>query len=248
MWSKRSRVAWQNPCGAITLTAEVHEQYQAVFAELRRQWYEAWPEIDSDPHWYARPNPEGARGYPPGFLKRGLEVVAIFTASSPETDGYFWANDRVMTGVASYEELESALAKLAAPLDMLILSGECLNVPGDACGVCWREHNEVGFDSKMPGSTAALIRSTIKDTGLFVLGSCHAGNNTALVREMADRIGRPVAGARSVCRGVRGELYEEEGIYWTLGGYAEGKAYTLAEPRPPDHGQRTSLAGQQQGR
>jgi hypothetical protein len=48
---------------------------------------------------------------------------------------------------------------------------------------------------------------------------------------MADRIGRPVAGARDVCRGVRSELLEEDGIYWTLGGFAEGRAWTLAEPR-----------------
>jgi hypothetical protein len=156
----------------------------------------------------------------------------IFTASSPDTDGYFWANDRVVTGVDSYEELEQALRGIPAPVDMLILSGECLNVPGDACGVCWREHNEIGFDSRMPAGTALLLRLKIKETGLFVLGSCHAGNNPALVQEMAGVIGRPVAAARGVCRGVRSELLVEEGTYWTMGGFAEGRAYTLAEPPP----------------
>jgi hypothetical protein len=240
-----SRVVWRNPCGAITLTAEVFEQYRALYQSWQRQWYESWPEIDTDPKWYARPNPESAPGYPPGFLKRGLDVVVIYTASSPDTDGYFWANDRVVAGVDSHDALATALEGLPAPVDMLILSGECLNVPGDACGVCWREENAVGFDDTMPPQTAALIRSKIKDTGLFVLGSCHSGNNPALVQQMADVIGRPTAGARGVCRGVRSELLVEGDIYWTLGGYAEGGAYTLAEPRiaPAGRGQRTSSAG-----
>jgi hypothetical protein len=50
------------------------------------------------------------------------------------------------------------------------------------------------------------------------------------VQEMADLIGRPVTGAQGVSRGVRQELLCHEGIYWTLGGYAEGQAYTLREP------------------
>jgi hypothetical protein len=224
-------VAWRNPCGAITLTAEVRAQYQAVYDDWQRQWYECWPGIDADPKWWARSNPEPAKAYPPGFLKRGLDVFVIMTASTPDTDGYFWANDRVVTGVDSYEALAVVLRELPGPVDMLILSGECLNVPGDACGVCWREHNEVGFDSKMPPAIARLIESKIEPTGLFVLGSCHSGENPDLVREMADLIGRPVAGALGVCRGVRDELYEEDGIFWTLGGYAEGGGYTLAEPR-----------------
>jgi hypothetical protein len=232
MWPWRSsRIAWQNPCGAITLTPEVRDQYQAAFDDLQGQWYETWPDVDLDPKWYARPNPEAAQGYPPGFLKRDLRVFVVYTASAPDTDGYFWASERFVTGVDSYEALEAALRELPAPLDMLIVSGECLNLPGDACGVCWREHNEIGFDSRMPEATAALIRATLAPTGLFVLGSCHAGNNPALVQEMADRIGRAVAGARDVCRGVRSELLEEDGIYWTLGGFAEGRAWTLAEPR-----------------
>jgi hypothetical protein len=232
MWPWRSsRVAWQNPCGAITLTPEVCAQYRAVYEELQRQWYAQWPDVQTDPEWFARANPEAALGYPPGFLKRGLDVFVVLTASSPDTDGYFWANDRVVTGVGSCAALEAVLAVLPAPVEMLIVSGECLSVPGDACGVCWREHNDVGLDSRMPAGTAALIRSRIRETGLFVLGSCHAGNNAALVQEMADVIGRPVAGARGVCRGVRRDLLQEDGIYWTLGGYAEGKAYTLAWPR-----------------
>jgi hypothetical protein len=233
MWSWfRRRVAWRNPCGAITLTSEVRDRYRAAFEDLQRQWYERWPGVDTDPRWYTRPNPEAARGYPPGFLKRGLDVFVIFTASSPDTDGYFWANDRLVTGVDSYEALQAVLRELPAPLDMLILTGECLNIPGDACGVCWREHNEVGFDSGMPPSVAALLHERIKETGLFVLGSCHAGENPELVRQMAQVIGRPVAGAIGVCRGVRADLLVEDGIPWTLGGYAEGGAYTLAEPTP----------------
>jgi hypothetical protein len=231
MWPWRSEAAWRNPCGAITLTSEVREQYQAVYDDLQRQWYERWPEVDTDPRWFTRPNPEAALAYPPGFLKRGLDVFVICTASSPDTDGYFWANDRVETGVDCYEALEAVLRSLPGPVDMLIVSGECLNVPGDACGVCWREHNEIGFDSNMPPGIAELIRSRIRETGLFVLGSCHAGENRDMVQEMADLLGRPVAGALGVCRGVRDELYEEDGVYWTLGGYAEAGAYTLAEPR-----------------
>ncbi len=231
MWPWRSRVAWRNPCGAITLTAEVRDRYQAVYDDWQRQWYERWPAVDGDPKWFTRPNPEPALGYPPGFLKRGLDVLVILTASSPDTDGYFWANDRVVTGVDSYPALEAVLGEMPGPVEMLILSGECLNVPGDACGVCWREHNEVGFDSKMPPHIARLIESRIRPTGLFVLGSCHAGENPGLVQEMADLLGRPAAGALGVCRGVRSELCEEDGVYWTLGGYAEGGAYTLAQPR-----------------
>jgi hypothetical protein len=230
-WLKRSRVAWRNPCGAITLTAEACRQYQALYDDWQQQWYKRWPNVDSDPRWYARANPEPALSYPPGFLKRDLKVFTLYTASSPETDGYFWANDRVVTGVDSYGELDAALRGVPAPVDMLILSGKCQNVPGDAAGVCWRGYNEIGFDSRMPARTAALLRMKIKQTGLFVLGSCHAGNDPALVQEMADVIGRPVAGACGVCRGVRSELLAEEGVYWTMGGFAEGRAYTLAEPR-----------------
>lgn len=230
MWPDRHRKTWVNPCGTIRLSARVHRQYQAAFDELQRQWYALWPGVDSDPKWYARANPPTALGYPPGFLKRNLDVVVCYTASSPETDGYFWANDRVVVDVDSYSKLAQALLAIDQPVDMLIVSGECLQVPGDACGVCWREHNEIGFDAAMPGSIAALIRERIKPQGLFVLGSCHAGESPALVQQMADVIGRPVAGAVGVCRGVRKELYEEDGIFWTLGGYAEGKKYTLRGP------------------
>ena len=65
---------------------------------------------------------------------------------------------------------------------MLILSGECLQVPHPVCGLCWREHNAVGFDSRMPGYIASLIRVKIKPTGLFVLGSCHAGEDPTWCR------------------------------------------------------------------
>jgi hypothetical protein len=231
MFFKRSRVAWRNPCGAITMTPEVCAEYRSVYESLQRQWYALWPEVDSDPRWFTRPNPPAALAYPPGFLKRGLDVVVIFAASSPETDGYFWANDRVIPGVDSYQALDAALEQIPTPVEMLIFSGKCQDVPGEACGVCWIGHTAAGFDSRMPSRTAALIHSKIRDTGLFVLGSCHAGNDPALVQEMADLVGRPVAGARNVCRGVRNELYVEDGVCWTLGGYAEGKGYTLAEPR-----------------
>ena len=230
MWFKRPRIAWRNPSGAVTLTPEVHEQYRAVFEDWRRQWYERWPDVDAEPKWYARPNPEPALGYPPGFLKRGLDVLVLYTASSPDVDGFFWANDRIVTGVDSYPALDAVLEGLPAPMDMLILSGERLNVPGDSCGVCWREHNEVGFTSAMPARTAALLRSRIKETGLFVVGSCHGGDDPRLAQEMAEVIGRPVAAARGVCRGVRSELLVDGGTYWTLGGYADDNAYTLAEP------------------
>jgi hypothetical protein len=231
MWFKRKpAVAWRNPCGAVTLTPEVYRLYRAVFDTWQRQWYERWPDVDHDPRWYARANPEPALGYPPGFLKRRLDVFVIYTASSPDTDGYFWANERLVTGVDSYHALDIALKRIPAAVEMLILSGERLNVSGECCGVCWREYNEVGFSSAMPDQTARLLRARIRATGLFVLGSCHAGNDPALVQEMADIIGRPVAGARGVCRGVRTQLLAENGIPWTLGGYADGHAYTLAEP------------------
>jgi hypothetical protein len=232
MWITRPPSAlWTNPCGSIRLTPEVHAQYQAVYDEWQRQWYAAWPGLDADPRWFARPNPNDALAYPPGFLKRGLDAVVLVTASSPDTDGYFWANDRVIAGVDSYEQLQRALSHVAAPVDMLILSGECLQVPQAACGVCWRELNAVGFDGGMPASVAGLLREKIKPSGLFVLGSCHSGNDPELVQQMADVIGRPVAAACGVCRGVRDELYFSEGVYWTMGGFAEGRSYTLREPR-----------------
>ena len=71
----------------------------------------------------------------------------------------------------------------------------------------------------------------LKPTGLFVLGSCHSGNNPDLVQEMADVIGRPVAAAVGVCRGVRDRLHFGDGVHWTMGGFAEGRAFTLREPR-----------------
>lgn len=232
MWPfRKSPGVWVNPCGAISFTREVYDQYQSVYEDLQRQWYDACPNVDFDPKWYARPNPPSALAYPPGFLKRDLDVVVIVTSSSPDTDGYFWANDRVVVDVDSYDKLEDILRQIDEPIDMIILTGECLQVPGDACGVCWRELNAIGFDSNMPIYIAALLHEKIRPTGLFVLGSCHSGNNADLVQEMANVVGRPVAAACGVCRGVRTELLCEEGIYWTLGGFAEDRAYTLREPR-----------------
>src|SRR5258705_7489360 len=130
MWITHPPGLWTNPCGAIRLTQQVRAKYQAVFDDLQAQWYAAWPNADADPHWYERPNPPAALAYPPGFLKRGLDAVVLVTGWSPDTDGYFWANDRVIMGVDSYERLTLALAQIGEPVDMLILSGECLQVPG----------------------------------------------------------------------------------------------------------------------
>jgi hypothetical protein len=230
MWLTLPADLWTNPCGAIRLTPKVRAKYQAVYDDLQAQWYAAWPKIDSDPQWYERPNPPSALAYPPGFLKRDLDAVVFITGWSPDTDGYFWANDRVIMGIDSYERLTLALAQIGAPVDMLILSGECIQVPGDACGVSWRQGEASGFDAVLPPHVAALLREKIKATGLFVLGSCHSGNNPLLVQQMADVVGRPVAAAVGVCRGVRQELLCEGGIFWTLGGFAEGRAYTLCQP------------------
>src|SRR5688572_30592045 len=141
MWLRRDESAWVNPCGAIRLREDVRGQYQDVFEDLQRQWYALWPGVEADPKWYACRNPQTALGYPPGFLRRDLDVVVIYTATSPDTDGYFWANRRVIVDIDSYEKLALALFAVEEPVDMLILSGECLQVPGDACGVCWRELN-----------------------------------------------------------------------------------------------------------
>jgi hypothetical protein len=222
---------WRNPCGAILLTPEVREKYRAAHEDLQSQWYERWPDIDKDPLWFTRRHPEAAVGYPPGFLKRNLNAAVIFMASAPDTDGYFWANDQVQTGVDSYAALDTALEKLAGPVDMLILSGEELALD-EACGVCWREYNTSGLDSRMPARTAELIHSRITPSGLLVLGSCRAGDHPDLVQQMANVVGRPAAGAQGTCRGVRQELLVENGIPWTLGGYAEGNAWTLALPQP----------------
>ena len=40
----------------------------------------------------------------------------------------------------------------------------------------------------MPPHVAALLREKIKPAGLFVLGSCHSGNNPLLVQRMADGV------------------------------------------------------------
>src|SRR5947209_2944323 len=100
MWITRPPGSpWTNPCGAIRLTPEVQSRYQEVYDAWQRRWYQTWPGVDDDPRWFARPNPEPASGYPPGFLKRGLDAVVLITGWSPDTDGYFWANERVLMGV-----------------------------------------------------------------------------------------------------------------------------------------------------
>src|SRR5262245_36555669 len=109
---------WTNPCGSISLTREVYKQYQALHEQWQRQWYSVWPDVDSDPKWYTRPNPDEALAYPHGFLKRDLDVVVFVTASSPDTDGYFWANDRVIIDVDSYPKMAAALAQIDEPIDM----------------------------------------------------------------------------------------------------------------------------------
>src|SRR3954462_1364885 len=112
MWHTRPPGSpWTNPCGAITLTPEVQAQYQLLFDAWQRHWYATWPDLDADPRWFARPNPPAALAYPPGFLKRGLEVVVLITPSAPDTDGYFWANDRVFLGVDSYQALRASLSQ-----------------------------------------------------------------------------------------------------------------------------------------
>lgn len=227
------RIIWHNPSGAIGLTRKVFNQCTALLTEWRRQWYGQWPEVDSDPRWFTRPNPEPARGYPPGFLKRHLNAFIIYTASSPEVDGFFWARDRFVTGIDSYEALDTALEQIAEPVELLAISGEQLNAPGDGFGVCWREHNEQGFSITMPGKTAGLLRSRIKESGYLLVASCHAGDNPDLVQEMANFVGRPVAGACGVSRGLREELLDDNGVYWTLGAHADGRAYTLREPYRP---------------
>ncbi|MFO0877798.1 MAG: hypothetical protein U0840_10630 [Gemmataceae bacterium] len=224
------RIVWRNPSGSIGLTRQVFNQCNDLLDAWRHQWYEQWPDVDSDPKWYLRPNPEAARGYPPGFLKNNLDAFIIYTASSPEVDGFFWAREKFVTGVDSYEALEAVLEQMPEPVEMLAISGERLNLPGDACGVCWREHNEVGFSSAMPGSTAALLRSRIRESGYLLVASCHAGDNPDLVQEMANVVSRPVAGACGVSRGIRAELLEDDGAFWTLGAHADDRAYTLREP------------------
>lgn len=230
MWIERPAGSpWANPCGAVVLSPEARARYQHLFDVWQRAWHADHPGLQDDPRWYARANPRSAAGYPPGFLKRDLDAVVLVTPSSPDTDGYFWANERVYLGVDSYETLAEVVAGLPSPVEMLILSGECLQVAGPACGVCWHV-GPVGFDATMPAEVAALLREKIVPAGLFVLGSCHSGNDPALVQGMADVIGRPVAAAVGVCRGVRAELLFGDGVHWTMGGFAEGGAFTLREP------------------
>ena len=220
-------MTWTNPCGAIALSPEVQAQYQSAYLALQTQWYTTHPGIDQN-CIYTYSNPLAALAYPPGFLKRNLIAAAIFFASSPDTDGYFWCNDRWVSGIDSYARLNAALWAMA-PVDMLILSGEEMELD-EACGVCWREYGTHGFDVHMPEATAALLHHRITDAGLLVMGSCRSGDTPAMVQMMADRIGRPVAGAKDVCRGVRKDFLVEDGVPWTLGGYAEGGGYTLAFP------------------
>jgi hypothetical protein len=220
---------WVNPSGTIVLSDEIETQYSKTYQDLQAQWYRVFPEANTHPYWYVLPNPLLAANYPPGFLKNSLDVATIYTASSPDTDGYYWANSRVYKDIESYEKLNNILTYLTNPVDMVIISGEEMDLE-EACGVCWREYGTVGFDIKMPIETAHLLENSISDRGLLVMGSCRAGDYQELVQQMANVVGRPVAGAKGVCRGVRSELLFEHEVPWTLGGYAEGGSYTLAFP------------------
>jgi hypothetical protein len=229
------------------------EDYRA-YVELLNKWRQQWEEMlkkNPKQKWYEVPNPAGAKGYPPGFLKKDLKAFAICESRDLENTGFVWlpASQQYKKKIGNQEDLKNALKTYLeknAPnsLDMLILSGHTPNHSTKHIGMKFGKGDETvdlpknNLDERMDDETVDLIKKDLKPEGILVFASCNGGGQVndresekairAAFQRLKDRIGHDVAGAAGYCYGVEGE---EEYSNYGMSGWSE-RGYRTSWEKP----------------
>jgi RHS repeat-associated protein len=200
---------WKSPFGGIDIPGQVTDAYYFQMERWRKQW-EAMGRLPmyAGKEWYEVPNPPGAQGYPPGFLKKDLHARVLFLTEGL-SQGFFWlpSNCQDPKRIGSYGQLKAALTAIPAnSLDMLIISGHNPNFYRQHCGAKFGKSKEQiedkaenNIDERMPEDVADLIATRLSKDGILVFASCYGGWYKKGVKEIAALIKHGVAAANTFC-------------------------------------------------